>query len=271
MNSIQYIGYSAVHSQDFTYEYSQGNCHLFVLTATPAEFLIDGSFVQYPANSAILCAPGQKVCYRACQEKYQNDWIRFYSDESLVTHFPLTGIPFPVSDAEYCHHLIQLLTWESSFSSSDSDLIISHLIHALFLKLRQDVSNQQEISHAADLTSLRREIFNSPNRDWTLDEMADRMHLSTGYLQILYKKLFGITCMDDVIEGRIRMAKENLIYTQSSIQEIAELCGYRNVEHFCRQFKKCTGTTPGTFRKSAKHQKETKGLHLQTVVGKAAD
>lgn len=268
MNNIHFVGYSAVHPADFVFDYPQGDCYLLLLITTPAEFLVDGVIKEYPANSAILYAPGQKVYYRACAETYQNDWIRFYSDETFVTRFPITGVPFPVSDAEYCHNLIKLMTWETSFSSPESEMIIAHLLRVLFLKLYEDTQNRQENIHAADLISLRKRIYNTPQFDWNLDEMARQLHLSVGYLQMIYKKTFGVSCMDDVIEGRIRLANEKLIYTKSPIHEIAETCGYHNVEHFCRQYKKITGMTPGKFRKSMKStSSKNKIIGHNTIAG----
>ena len=66
------------------------------------------------------------------------------------------------------------------------------------------------------------------------------------YLQTIYKKTSE--SLYDVINARIRMAKEFLLQANYTLTEIAELCGYSNVEHFCRQFKEKTGCTPGEFR-----------------------
>lgn len=249
MNTIHFMGYSAEHPEDFVYDFPLEDGYLLLLTSTPAEFLVDEHLQEYPANSAILYAPGQKVYYKACGQIYRNDWIRFSSTEAFVTRFPVTGRPFPVSDPEYCHNLFKLLTWESSFSSRDSELIISNLLQSLFLKLHQDSSNRQTMPHATELTLLRKRILNNPQLDWNVDQMAKELHISTGHLQLLYKKAFGVTCMDDVISGRIQMAKERLIYTSNTILEISEACGYHNVEHFCRQFRKYAGCSPGSFRK----------------------
>ena len=81
--------------------------------------------------------------------------------------------------------------------------------------------------------------------------MAKDLHISTGYLQLLYKREFNVSCMDDVISFRLLKARDLLIYTTESISEIAWQCGYNNPEHFCRQFRKFTGTSPGEFRKNS--------------------
>jgi YesN/AraC family two-component response regulator len=80
--------------------------------------------------------------------------------------------------------------------------------------------------------------------------MAEKLNISVGYLEEIYKNTFGVTCMEDVISSRINLAKKYLLYDHYSIAEIVTLCGYRNIEHFFRQFKKITGITPNRFRNS---------------------
>lgn len=252
MNTIHFVGYSATHPSTFHFDMiSAPGQYNLLLTCTPVQFLVDGQWSEYPAGTAMFYAPGQSICYRACSETYENDWIRFSSNDPLVTQFPMVGIPFPVSDPEYLHHLFKLLTWETSFATADSDVVISHLLQVLFLRLRQDTAHQESYPHASALLHLRKDIYNSPQLNWNIQTMANELHLSNGYLQILYKKMFGTSCMDDVIASRIRLAKEQLTYTDKTIAEIAELCGYHNVEHFCRQFRRQTDTTPGAFRRNA--------------------
>ena len=56
--------------------------------------------------------------------------------------------------------------------------------------------------------------------------------------------------MDDLIHARIDTAKNRLCNSDESIHQLAADLGYRNVTHFCRQFKKITGLTPMEFRKT---------------------
>ncbi|MNC78928.1 transcriptional activator FtrA [compost metagenome] len=56
--------------------------------------------------------------------------------------------------------------------------------------------------------------------------------------------------MEDVIHCRIRLAKEKLGFGPHKIAEVATLCGYANVEHFCRQFRQLTGYSPKAYRET---------------------
>ena len=62
--------------------------------------------------------------------------------------------------------------------------------------------------------------------------------------------------MDDVIESRIRLARDYLSHTQLRVQEIAALCGYNSAEHFNRQFRRLCGMTPGQYRRAALPQRQ---------------
>ena len=271
MNEIDFIGYSAVHPAEFFYDIPSGyDCYLLLLITSPAELLMDGELQAVPANTAILYTPGSRIFYRACGEEYHNDWIRFRSDESFVEQFPLKNVPFSVRDAEYCHNLFKLLTWESSFASANSEATISHLLWVLFSKLHETAAEEVSNAHTQALVRLHKKICNQPQAPWNIAQMAEELHLSTSRLQTLYKQMFGISCMDDVIQRRLYRAKDQLKFTTKPIREIAESCGYNNVEHFCRQFRQYNGCTPGKFRKESANQKEAALPTHLTLGGKEA-
>ena len=102
------------------------------------------------------------------------------------------------------------------------------------------------------LERLRREIHLATQLDWSLTSAAQRLNISTSYLQKLYKKQFGMTYIDDVIGSRIEKAKYLLSATDLRISEVAEQCGYQNPTHFMRQFKEKAGATPSEYRSGRK-------------------
>jgi AraC-like DNA-binding protein len=255
MTNIFYIEYDAAHTNNFVFDIPEGHdCWLLLLTQTPALFWVNGEIKEYPAHSAVLFRPHQKIYYRACADKYINDWIRFESTESYVTETTLPlGVPFSLDDPEYCHKLFQLIATENLFNKDYRASSIDYLLRTLFNKLLESCRSNYVSPQYYKLLNIRTEIHNNPGKNWTVPAIADTLHLSAGYLQTIYKNTFGIACMDDVISSRIRMAKEYLIHDTRSIAEVAVLCGYNNVEHFCRQFKQMTGYTPGTFRTKNVH------------------
>ena len=98
------------------------------------------------------------------------------------------------------------------------------------------------------LSQLRMSILNAPHKKWTVPDMAQTVHMSPSYFQHLYKQMFGISCMQDVIAARLKNAKFYLRTSDMSIQSLAEFCGYENELHFMRQFKKQEGMTPTQYR-----------------------
>jgi AraC-like DNA-binding protein len=252
MTTIYYIEYDASHPGDFVFDVPEGHdCWLLVITQTPAQFWVNGEMKEYPADCAILYPPHHKILYRACAYTYVNDWVRFDSTETYVTEAPLPfGVPFHLHDPGYCHQLFQLLSTENLLTNDYRELSIDYLFRILFNKLNESSHHVQHALQYQNLLDLRRAVHNSPGYHWTVPIMADYLHLSPGYLQTLYKTTFGISCIDDVIGCRIHLAKELLIHGSHTINEISVRCGYTNVEHFCRQFRKMAGCSPRDFRKS---------------------
>lgn len=272
MINVLFAGYDEVHGPDFCFEVPKGyDCYLFVLTNTPAEIKVNAQMQQVPAKTAILFEPQKEICYQACEKTYGNDWIRFTTDASFVVDFPVKGQPITISDSEYYHQLVRLITWESATTGQNSEMILTNLFRILFAKLLEDTRIRSQSQGVYEISLLRREIYNFPSMPWSVHNMSKRVHMSEGYLQRVYRQSFGTSCMDDVIESRIRMAKDYLHFTQKSIAQVAEDCGYSNVEHFCHQFRKRCKMSPGEYRKTI-HEIPTLGNHEhQTVIERRSE
>lgn len=84
--------------------------------------------------------------------------------------------------------------------------------------------------------------------DLNLDMLAAAAHTNKYYLVHSFKKAFGISPIDYLIEKRISVAKILLETTKYSVSEIAKIVGYNSQSHFCITFKKRTGITPSKHR-----------------------
>ena len=136
-----------------------------------------------------------------------------------------------------------------------------------WIRFRSDHSFVKLI-HDHELVALHKMIYNNPQLPWNINMMAAKLHLSPSHLQTLYHRQFGSSCMDNVIEGRLRRAQDLLEFSEYSIRDISEQCGYNNVEHFCRQFRQHNGCTPGQYRKNASAGSNKRLLTHNTLGGR---
>ncbi len=78
---------------------------------------------------------------------------------------------------------------------------------------------------------------------------AENCYLSPNYFGDLIKKETGRT-PQEMIQGKIMdLAKNELLSTEKTVNEISYMLGFQYSQHFNRYFKKNTGMTPVEFRK----------------------
>ena len=83
----------------------------------------------------------------------------------------------------------------------------------------------------------------------TLGDLSWNLHCSTVTLTEHFKREFGMTIMQYVAQERMRYAKELLLEGELSVRDIAEKCGYPDVEYFSRTFKAAHGLSPREWKK----------------------
>ena len=89
------------------------------------------------------------------------------------------------------------------------------------------------------------------DRDVSLTDIADRFHISTGYISRLFKNEAKTTFKDYLNLYRVQRAKEMLAKDPSrKIAEVAGAVGCNNVGTFIRIFKRYDGISPGEYVKN---------------------
>jgi len=81
-----------------------------------------------------------------------------------------------------------------------------------------------------------------------LKDISDELHINSSYLSRLFSRYVGSSFSDCLIHVRINHAKEQLVSTNLSVEEISARCGFCNASHFIRVFRQHEGLTPFQFR-----------------------
>ena len=85
----------------------------------------------------------------------------------------------------------------------------------------------------------------------TLSDISANAGINHTTLTALMREELGCTAIEYLMKYRITVAKKQLAFTDVPIKDIANMVGFKTVQHFGRIFKEITGTTPAEFRKSA--------------------
>ena len=85
----------------------------------------------------------------------------------------------------------------------------------------------------------------------TLSDISTNTGINHTTLTALMKEELGCTAIEYLMKYRITVSKKQLAFTDVPIKDIANMVGFKTVQHFNRIFKVITDTTPAEFRKSA--------------------
>ena len=87
----------------------------------------------------------------------------------------------------------------------------------------------------------------------SLQEVAEKNYMSAGHLSRQFEKQMGMHFSEYLRKLRLRRAADMLRYTDKTVNEISEDCGFFNVNTLTANFKTVYGDTPSGYRKKEKN------------------
>lgn len=84
----------------------------------------------------------------------------------------------------------------------------------------------------------------------TLAEVAAVAHLTPAAFSRFFHRTTGHTLTDFIAELRVGAVRRMLVETDEPVTAIASACGFRNLSHFNRTFRRLSGTSPREYRQS---------------------
>lgn len=266
---LKNFGFERHESCSFSYTKETILCDCaFILFRTPVKIWTPGGYTETEPGTGMIWLPGMKQQYSTKEHtEMVHDFVYINfdteSEHDIIKDIPVCT-PIYFANTEPVIAALKAINTEL-FANTRRKYkyeILPRFLEILFYRIRNEIdfqgSNTENNPHYEEICNLRKYIYNNVKADWTLESMSSFVHLSPSYFQSLYKQIFGISATNDVIRARIASAKSMLSYSSHKISTVAEECGYKNVEHFIRQFKKNTGVTPNKYRNPTSIQKENK-------------
>lgn len=142
-----------------------------------------------------------------------------------------------VSTRTMVGEISQAVTWEE--------------IQAVFENLYQSVAVDEEEDNISMLVKrAKKMIEESYSQGITLEELAQKLHVSDEYLSTQFKKETGMSFTETVRKYRIDRIKELLLHSGLKLNQIADMVGYSDPKYMSKVFKEEVGMLPAEFRKA---------------------
>jgi AraC-like DNA-binding protein/mannose-6-phosphate isomerase-like protein (cupin superfamily) len=138
-------------------------------------------------------------------------------------------------------------------SLPETEILTSKFITDLLtLLLTVSISADADSALYTKLKSIRAYLDQNYTKDIHLDEISKTFDISKYYLTREFKRAYGVTIFQHIIQLRIEYAKRLLRQTDKSVEEISAACGFNDQSYFSKQFKKSENITCLAFRRRSR-------------------
>lgn len=260
---IDNMGVETYHSSSFKHELSSGfPFWVFLMTLTPHRInegtkmkeVAPGTCIIYPPNYPRYLYPVEG------ENGLCNSWIHFTCSDSDSLCSKLNAYHLPVNQ---CFRLRQVmpvsetmqdLVYEFSIQQPHREDMSSVMIDMLLVHLSRNLvcydtpMDEPTMQHLHSFEELRKRLYATPEQEWSVASMANRVFLSQNQFINLYRSFFHITPKQDLINARIQKAK-SILDANCIIRDVALSVGFKNEYYFSTMFHRKTGLTPSAYAK----------------------
>ena len=221
--------------------------------ATPFLYESDGRLLTGNAGDILIMPPGT-VIYHGPQEQNEtfiNDWMYLDGGDfrDLLTRYPLPeGTAFYIGDPFLLKNCIAQIEEELLLKHPGYQEIISSCMTRTIIQMHRLYEQQLHSgSPMLRIEAVREAFLRHPERDWTLQDMAAMAEYSVSRFCSLYCKKYGCSPKADLLAHRLWLARQLLLYSDCTITEISERCGFHSIYYFSKHFKEKEGCTPSEY------------------------
>ncbi|MDQ1088253.1 MULTISPECIES: AraC family transcriptional regulator [unclassified Siphonobacter] len=146
--------------------------------------------------------------------------------------------------------LIDIFTENNPAKDFFADLVMKELTMRLIQTQarRLLIENSQQHSSTNRLAFITQYIKDHLHETFNVRQLADKACMSEPSFYRQFKAQFGLSPLEFINQQRIQLAQRLLKTTNRSVGDISVACGFNNLNHFLKLFKRYTQSTPVQYR-----------------------
>ena len=228
------------------------SCVQYVISGSGIILYRDQLFTVQAGDSFLLLEGENQIYYSNPDNQFERIWINFKGplSKALIDIYELTGtVVFKNTDS---YHLLEEIQ-QACHENTDPEAY-KKVTAQLFLKLIQffadNRENTAEVSHNAE--QMRAFLDMHILEDVKLSQIAAHFSFTKEHFIRVFRKTYGITPHQYILQSRIRLAMIMLISTGEPISQISEKLHFSDPHHFSDAFQKHVGFRPSQYRKKSR-------------------
>lgn len=181
-------------------------------------------------------------------------FVHFWGDGAIRYHEFFKSIcPAGLVNFKSTERIIRYLKRLISIYSTDSHTPLKELAACTYLsniclEMIENVQPKSDAEPSEPIRNIKKYLDTNYTEKITLDDLAEKCFMSKSYLQKQFKKYYGCSPNDYLLQTRLIQAKILLRNTNKSINTIAVEVGFDTPSYFISVFSKKEGITPLSYR-----------------------
>ena len=243
------------HSMRHTHYFSE----LFYVVSGSGSFVVGDDVFDVSSDDMVIVNPNVEHTERSVDRNPLEyivlgiDGLTFFFGEEKESSYSKANYqPYRRQIMSYLNTMIsEMETHQSSYQ-----ILCQNLLEVLLITLARHanfsyslVSSKRESKECA---AIKRYIEKNYKEEISLEDLAEVGHLNKYYLVHNFKKTYGITPINYLIERRLEESKYLLESTDYSMSQISQIVGFSSLSYFSQSFKRVIKLSPNDYRKKTK-------------------
>lgn len=250
--------------------------HLLCVHTGSLVFTLEDSTFSLKPGDTVLVPPNctHSFVNESSEESTHYYEIKFSILNSALSRALSNGNQFMWSDPltyQLVKHIADEYVHQRTLSDESASAALSTLAFHLTSEQRLVKDGAPPVIDTTGFNDLSKNVVdyltNHYSENLTLDDISAGVGLSKNYLCNAFKHNTGTTILDCLNLIRVRKAAELIVYSDLSLAQVAQMCGYISSSHFNRVFSRYAGVPPGQCRRAFALSLSTRGKEARREPG----
>ncbi len=204
---------------------------------------IDNRIISFKANDTLFIK--RDTTYSISITSNSSEFISLsfaaeYIANMLIEYSVFSGV-YPIDSAAAFQQFLQIAEMEQSKSSG---FMVAENIHSVIIRMASHYLRTSETLSRIIKTEIDSHVYNK----FSIKDITDTLHISKSTLMRTFKKAYGVTPHEYLIDKRMEIAKSLLTTTKLAIKSIAYMLCFSDERYFSYAFTQKTGVSPNEYR-----------------------